>query len=293
MSDIGIVINVDTRPGFQEDYVYCGMPTATGVGGACGARSIDFITHNVYNKIQFFRGHDIEVTLYVDLHENLPNELARELNQMLCRGEIHNLIYAKHTKQFKGKYLRQWQDSLYLNACMMSRSKYLVHFDADTSCYRKDDCAIIDKWIELLEQYKYISYPTYFSPNEGDVPGTNALPAPEGGFDYLWASTRFFMCKRETLDYNRIVELFDDHVWKEAHGKRPMRYPNVFEQIIGFLAGPGQVCYSPKDIENFMVFCWHHYNVGTIPRLNKLPYNEVLNYIVNERGGIQGACDIN
>ena len=73
MSDIGIVINVDTRPGFQEDYVYCGMPTATGVGGACGARSTDFIIANVWNKIQFFRDHDIEVTLYVDLHENLPD----------------------------------------------------------------------------------------------------------------------------------------------------------------------------------------------------------------------------
>ena len=101
------------------------------------------------------------------------------------------------------------------------------------------------------------------------------------------------MCKRETLDYNQIVRLFDDAVWKEAHGSRPMRYPNVFEQIIGFLAGPGQVCYSPKDMENFMVFCWHHYNLGTIPRLTNLHYDEVYSYIVNERGGIQGPCDIN
>ena len=293
MHDIGIVINVDTRPGFMDDYVYCGMPTATGVGGACGARSVDFITYNIWNKIQFFRGHDIEVTIYVDLHENLPDGLVTELNQMLHKNEIHNLILARHTKQFMGKYIRQWQDTLYLNACMMVRAKYLVHFDADTSCYRRDNSDIIDQWLKLLEQYKYISYPTYFSPNEGDIPGVNALPAPAGGFDYLWASTRFFMCKRETLDYIKIIECFDDAVWKQKHGDRPMRYPNVFEQIIGFLAGPGQVCYSPKDMGNFMIFCWHHYNVGTIPRLNQLPYDEVLNYIVNERGGIQGACDIN
>ena len=82
-------------------------------------------------------------------------------------------------------------------------------------------------------------------------------------------------------------------VWNEAHQGRRPRYPNVMEQILGFLAGPGGVCYAPKDIENNMIFCWHNYFKGTIPALNLKSYSEVYDYVVNECGGVNPPCDVN
>jgi hypothetical protein len=288
MAEIGVVINCDTRPGFMDNHAYCGM--ATGGGG----RSVDFMIDNVMNKVKFFKGHDVEVTLYVDLHQDLNPFYMSKLHAMQRTGQIHNLILARNSHQFMGKELRQWHDTMYLNALMLSRAEYVAHFDGDTSAFRQDDCRCIEEWIEMIESgnYKIVSYPTFFSPNEGDIPGNNALPAPPGGFDYLWASTRFFFCRRDFIDYNAIVNFFDDDVWFRAHAGRPHRYPNVTEQILGFLAGPGQVCYPPKDLSKYMIFSWHDYYAGTIGNLNGLPYEDVRDYIVNECGGINGPCDV-
>uniref|UniRef100_A0A6H1Z9G2 Glycosyltransferase n=1 Tax=viral metagenome TaxID=1070528 RepID=A0A6H1Z9G2_9ZZZZ len=285
---IGVVINVDTRPGYLDEHAYCGGLT----GG--GGRSIDFMTDNVVNKIKFFNGYDIELTLYVDLHEMLTPFLRDKLYEMQQQGLIQNLIFAKNSHYFMGKVLRQWHDSLYLNALILSRGKYVAHFDGDTSAFRKEDCHVIKEWIEMIEsgKYKMISYPTIYSPNEGNIPGINALPPSQGGFDYLWASTRFFFCRRDFIDYNAIIELFNDNTWIKRHNGRPHRYPNVTEQILGFLAGPGQVCYPPKKLLDYMMFSWHDYYLGTIGKLNELPYPEVHDYIMKECGGINGACDV-
>jgi len=288
MNPIGIVINADTRPGYLDRDAYCGMAT----GGGC--RSADFLVDNVLNKIKFFRGYPVEVTLYIDVHEPIAPDIMLVLNEMVSTGEIHNLVLNKNTRIFMGQPLRQWHDTMYLNALMLSRGEYIAHFDADTSVWRRDDCKIIDQWIELIEsgKYKIVSYPTVHSPNEGDVPGQNALPAPPGGFDYLWASTRFFFCRRDFIDFARIAECFDDSRWIKMHQGRPHRYPNVMEQILGFLAGPGQVCYSPKELEKFMIFSWHKYRAGTIRDLNNMSYEDAHKFVMEACGGINGACDV-
>lgn len=286
--EIGIVINADTRPGYLDRNAYCGMAT----GGGC--RSVDFLIDNVLNKVLFFRDYNIEVTLYVDMHTAFTPEILAALNEMVNQGLVHNLVLNRNSGYFMGKAIRQWHDTMYLNAMMLSRAKYIAHFDADTSAWRRDDCAIIKEWIDLIEsgKYKIISYPTAHSPNEGDVPGRNALPTGPGGFDYLWASTRFFFCRRDFIDFARIAECFDDNRWIQLHQGRPHRYPNVMEQILGFLAGPGQVCYSPKDTKQFMIFSWHRYTQGKIGALNRLPYDDVYRYVMEDCGGINGACDV-
>jgi len=289
MTGIGIVINADTRPGYLDEKAYCGMAT----GGGC--RSVDFLTDNVRNKISFFRGYDIEVTLYVDIHEPISSSLMAELHSMQDSGEIHNLILNRTSGNFMGKPLRQWHDTMYLNAMMLSRAKYMAHFDGDGGAYRRDDCDIIEQWIRMIEsgEYKFISYPSAHSPNEGGIPGQNAIPpGEEGGFDYLWASTRFFFCRRDIIDYNEIARCFDDHYWISKHEDRPHRYPNVMEQILGFLAGPGQVCYSPKNNEQYMIFSWHEYYRGAIKKLALKNYDEIYSFIMNDCGGINGACDV-
>ncbi len=294
MKEFGIVINADTRPGYLDDETYCGK---IGGMGANGARSINFLTDQVLNKIEFFRGYDIEVTLYIDFHTALISKTMETLRIFINEGKIDNLVIARHSDIYKGKRIRQWQDLNYLHALTMSRSKYLVHFDADSSAYRKNDCDIIDKFKAIIDsgEYNYISYPTYHSPNEGDIPGDNAYPTPEQKDkpDYLWASTRFFFTKREFLDYNKFTDYFDDNVWIKAHEGKPHRYPNVAEQILGFMAGPGKVMYAPKNLDEYMIFCWHTYHPGTLGALHGADYKEVYDYVMDQCGGINGPCDVN
>jgi len=282
MADISIVINADTRPGYLVDEAFCGMFT----GG--GARSIDFMTDNVMNKREFFRGHSIEVTLYIDVQETITDELMSELGKMVNEGTVNNLVFNRHTRLYAGKPIRQWHDILYLNALTLARGKYVAHFDADTGAYRRDECNIIDQLIEWVEsgQYDFVSYPSVHSPNEGPYQLKPGEP------DYLWASTRFFFCKRETLNYNKFVRCLDDQYWIGAHQGKPHRYPNVTEQILGFMAGAGRVLYPPKDLEQFMIFCWHRYFRGTIGKLNKMSYAQVYAFIINQCGGINGPCDV-
>jgi hypothetical protein len=281
--EIGVVINVDTRPGYLNQRVMCGMH------GDGGARSIDFMTDNVINKINFFRGYDIEITLYLHRVDAMPDGLMSQFNKMIDLGHIHNFVVNSNTRTFMGKPIRQWHDTMYLNAIMLSRAKYIAHFDGDTSAYRRDECDIVDRlmnWVESGE-YEIVSYPSYYSPHEGPdqlLPGDPA---------YLWASTRFFFCRRDWFDYNKFIKCFDDGYWVEAHQGEPHRYPNVTEQILGFLAGPGKVLYPPKDLDQFMIFCWHTYLRGLIGKLNFMSYDEVNNFIMTECGGIGGPCDVN
>lgn len=281
--EIGVVINVDTRQGYLNKRVCCGMY------GSGGARSIDFMTDNVLNKIEFFRGYDIEVTVYLHRVELVDMSLILQFNNMIDLGQIHNFVINSSTRTFMGKPIRQWHDTMYLNAIMLSRGKYIAHFDGDTSAYRRDDSDFIDRLIDWVDSDKYdiVSYPTYHSPNEGPD------QLKPGDPDYLWASTRFFFCKREWFDYNKFVKHFDDNHWKQEHQGKPYRYPNVTEQILGFLAGPGRVLYPPKDLNQVMIFCWHTYLRGIIGKLNDMDFEDVYNFIHDKCGGIGGACDVN
>lgn len=283
MSKIGIVINVDTRKGYTDEKAFCGM------AGGGGCRSVDFITHNVINKIKFFRNYDCEVTLYLHRREALSSELISTINSMIDAGMIHNFVINSHTQYFMGRPIRQWHDTMYLNALMLSRAEYIAHFDADTAAYKREGCNIIERMIDWVwsGQYRIISYPSFYSPNEG--PDQLKLGDPE----YLWASTRFFFCRRDWLDYNEISKCFNDVYWVKRHEGKPHRYPNVMEQILGFLAGPGKVLYPPKDLESFMIFCWHTYQRGIIEKLNDMSYDEVYDFVMNKCGGIGGACDVN
>ena len=117
---IGVVVNCDTRPGYLDNETYCGK---IGGMGANGARSSDFIVSNVLNKRRFFRGYDIELTLYIDLHTAITPDVWGSLQTMVGNGAIDNLVIAKHSDIYKGRKIRQWQDINYLNALTMSKRK--------------------------------------------------------------------------------------------------------------------------------------------------------------------------
>lgn len=280
---IGIVINVDTRPGYLDNHAFCGM------GGGGGCRSVDFMTDNVLNKIKFFRNYDIEVTLYVHLIQDLTYGLLAEIKDMIDQGFIHNFVINRDTKIFMGKDIRQWQDTMYLNALMLSRGEYIAHFDADSAAFRRDDSDIIDRMVAWIDsgRYDFVSYPSVHSPHEGPEQCLSGDP------EYLWASSRFFFCRRDFIDYDEIVRCFDDNYWIARHSGKPHRYPNVIEQILGHLAGKDRVLYPPKNNKDAMIFCWHNYFDGIAGWLNEASYEDVYDYVMNKCGGINGPCDVN
>lgn len=273
---ISIVINTDTRPGYMESESTQGKQFE-------GTRSLDYFTHGVLNKIKFFEGYKKEVILCIDIHEPLNKSVEEQLLKWQSEKIIDVLILNRHNETFiEDGYFPHYNDLNYLNSLTFSRGKYVVHFDGDMAAFCTDPSVISD-WMDLLDRgvYEYISYCSPWSPNPDEDPR----------WDYQWASTRFFMCKRTSLDYTEILKcLMNGDYLYDKYGEKFRRCPWL-EHILGIMAGPGKVFYPPYDLQRFMVFSWCHYHSGNLEKLNALPYNKVLDYVFG-CSGIKYPCDV-
>jgi len=268
-SKISIVINLDSRPGFMENQTASEKMLG-------GTRSLDFFTHGVMNKIKFFEGYDLEITVFIDVHEPLPEATEKELLTMQKTGIIDNLIFNKHTENYLGTYYPKWNDLSFLNAMILSRGKYLVHFDSDMAAFVNDK-TVIAEWIEWLEagKYDYISYPSPWSPS----------PDVDKSWDYFWASTRFFICKRDMIDYTEIMKcLSDSDYLYSKYGEKYRRCPWL-EHILGIITGPDKVFYPPIQPDRYFIFSWSAYKSSILSKLNNATFNEIQKYIIH-CGGI-------
>ena len=245
---ISIVINLDSRPGFMEDRSESSARVYT------GTRSVDYFTDGILNKVKSFDGYDKEVTAFIDVHEPLPEVIERELLSMHRKGIIDNLVFNKHTVIYLGTQVYpKWNDLNYLNAMILSRGKYLVHFDNDMAAFTNDK-SVISEWLGWLTtgKYDYISYPSRCSPR----------PVNDPDFDYNWASTRFFICERKTIDYTEILKcLRSDEYLYGKYGNRKRRIPWM-EHILGLIAGPDKVFYPPMEPNRYALFSWGQYHSG-------------------------------
>lgn len=270
---ISIVINCDTRPGIFDK-------VSSGDTMLNGTRSIDFLTDGVRNKINFFKGFDIETTLFIDSHEAMPFNVLKILNEMQNKEIINGLVLSKHREYYNKNIKSKWNDINFLQALFMARGKYIVHFDGDMASYRDEDDSFIHDWISLLESgaYDYISYPSPFSPN------------PDGGdWDYWWASTRFFICKRDSLKYDEIIKCLEDSEYLYGtYGEKKYRCPWL-EHILGIIAGNGKVFYPPMDYDKYMIFSWARYVEETYKKIKT--YADAVQF-VKSRGGISYPCDV-
>lgn len=274
MTEISIAINVDSRPGFLN-------------GGEDGkTRSADFFTHGVKNKRKFFEGHDMEVVLYIDLIEQLPDTLWNELKDMSEKAEIDNVIVARHNETYCGERFLKWQCINFLHAMIQARGKYLVHFDGDMAAFRKQNSNVVSRFLSYLNKdFDFVSYPSPFSP--GPLPPgkeSDGMPNP-----YWWASTRFFICKREFIDYTEIVKcLRDGDYLQSRYGKTGWPW---LEHVLGMMAR-GRVIYPKLEPEDHLIFSWSHYESGVLPKLNDMNYQDVLSYVVKTCGGMNHPCDV-
>jgi hypothetical protein len=267
---ISLVINCDTRAGFLNN-----ESSAEKMFEGC--RSVDFLIEGVRNKIKFFEGFDKEVIVFVDEHEIIPQDVMNELRFM-----VDTVVVRKHDKKFGDiQSYDKFNDLNYLAALQLARGEIICHMDQDASAFTSSPDHV-QNLLNLLDSYTYVSYPSHWSPD----------PVHDPSFNYRWASTRFFLCKREALDFTEIQKclLSDEYLY----GKYPAsRKCGWVEHILGLSAkynGKG-VYYPPVEIDKYAIFCWNHYKTGTLKMLNNYSYNEVKDYIVRA-GNIQYPNDL-
>ena len=267
---ISVAINCDSRQGSNEQ-------SSTQDIMLKGTRSFDFLWEGVLNKMKFFEGYDYEIILFVDKHLDIPTELYEKWNTL----ENLTICISKHREYLDDySYYPKWNDHNFLQALYLARGQYIVHLDGDMNLFRQDECKIVDEMISLLDRYSYISYPSPWSPN------------PDcGDWDYWWASTRFFLCERKTLDFTEIEKcLRDSGYLYGVYGQKKRACPWL-EHVLGIIAGNGNVFYPPLDLDNYAIFAWSRYIRGTLEKLNNMCYDDVRQFIL-DRGGIMYPNDV-
>jgi hypothetical protein len=244
---ISIAINLDTRP--QND--------SFGGSNLLGCVNEDFLGEGVKNKINFFDGFEKEIIVFVDEHTELDSGYFRWLNR-----NCDTVVVRKHTNE------HGFNDNNYLRALQMASGDIIIHADQDTAMFRSSKEAV-GELLSLLDNHTVVSYPHWFSPN----------PDVNDNYDYWWASTRFFMCKKEFLDTNEISKCLKsiDYLYE----KYPASIRNPWtEHIIGLMAkynGNG-VFYPPLEADKLLIFSWGKYRTGLLRELNEMAYDNVLEW---------------
>jgi hypothetical protein len=247
---LSLIITADTRKGFNNESISVGEFEN---GQPNGTRSVDFLLEGVLQKINFFRGYDIQVVLFIDQHEQIPDRLFMQIcNIVHACGNNSKVICKPHDRtQYR------WNDKIYIEALKLAEGDYVVKFDADCNAYRSNECDIVDAYMDLLDEgYKYICQPKH----------------PEQKEKWGFASTQFFVCKRETLD----LPLIEQSLYTPLKGK----HNPCLEFTLAILAGEDNVLYPPRDNDSYMIFCWWKYESGLLKKLNEMLYPEVKEFIL-------------
>lgn len=280
MKTISLVYNLDSRPKFLDT-----MTTTADADGGC--RCIDFFTHGLLNKMEFFFPHELEVIVYVDVHEPIPDDVLELFEKMKRDGMIHKLVMKPHTpERFGQAYGKHNNDLIYAKSLSLATGDYVAHFDSDIVAYKRPEWDAFNEYANWLERYAYVSIPSLFTPDCLDFndPMWRHM-------DYVWASTRFFICKRETLPpLEEMLRCFDNRYLKVTYGTTAK--PNCLEHILGVIAGNGNVFYPPMNLYHYLLVSWAAYWRGTIEKLNSMPYDQIHDYFLNSCGGIHGANDV-
>ena len=256
---ISIVINCDTRP-----------EKGTADGLFSGTSNEDYLTDGVFNKINLFKGFDIETILFID--EHLP---VTENTLEYIRSIVDTVIIRKHTNE------NSFNDYNYISALSLARGEIVCHADQDTACFTSGK-EYIEELINYLDKYKFVSYPSHWSPRAVDDPSFG---------NRTWASTRFFMCKRKTLMFDILRGCIEEPEWAYATFGDSQRRCNWLEHFLTL--SNGDSCYYPPiELDKGAIFSWGSYEKYTLRRLNELSYEDVVKWVTGQ-GGIQYPVDVN
>lgn len=258
---ISCVLNVDTRPVSLE---FQGMHK--------GVRSRDFLgTAGLLNKRNFFKGHDIELIVFLDEHEPLT-----EAEYYALHTHADCVVIRKHSKYYRGANpFHKFNDISYIQALSMARGDVVAHFDGDMAAFCADSSPI--DW--MLDEvgsgrHKFVCYPSRCSPAPCEAPAYQ---------NKWWASTRFFVCQRESIDITALEHAIREPEWAYATYDRPPVINPWTEAFLGIMANYS-VLYPPPNIASWAVFPWMTYKEGTMEKLNAMPYPEIA-AAINRAGG--------
>lgn len=259
---VSIVVNCDTRDGFLNSET-----SAEHMFDGC--KSKDFLTHGIRNKIKFFDGFDHEVILYVDEHGMIDRDFVEELHWL-----ADSLVIRSHTSE------NNFNDYNYLRALFMASGDIICHVDQDTACFASSQQSV-QNLIDLLNDFSFVSYPSHWSPR---------AVHDESFGKRTWASTRFFLCKRETLKWDVLLQCLKEPEWAyQTFGDSPRRL-NWLEHFLS-LANSDSVYYPPMNLDQLAIFSWKNYRSGVLKELNGMNYEGVKNFI-NNHGGIVYPNDL-
>lgn len=240
-----------------------------GAGSLQGVRSYDFLTDGVRNKMIFFAGYDVELIVYIDEHLPLPDAVRTEIYDIGKYYCPRNFQFVCQPHKRTGKY---WNDQIYVNALRLATGDYVAHFDQDCAAFRRPDRLIVFQfacWLSKVE-CKFICQPTTMAKEDHGM---------------WWASTRFFICKRETLDFDELERCMNENYRVKKYGHCP-----ALEHVLGRMAGENGVLYPAANWDDYLVISWQTYCAGTLRKLNAMPYDAVRDYILSF--GILGPNDV-
>lgn len=262
MPYLSLCINVDTRDGFLEDNTEMGAMFN-------GCRSSDFLIDGVLNKIKFFDGFDKEIIIHVDRHNDIPESILSKLQEI-----SDTLIVRKHTNE------ASFNDWSYVRCLRVATGDLVCHVDQDTACFT-DSKAYVDELISHLDNHSFVSYPSHWTPRA----------VHDESFGHrTWASTRWFICKKETLKLDEIEQCIIEPEWGyQKYGDSPRR-TNWTEHFLT-LVNNDSCFYPPVELHKGAIFSWSAYKKGTLEMLNNMPYEGVKQWILH-RGGIQYPVDV-
>jgi len=254
MIDISICVNVDTRSENSSNQTMFN-----------GVVDRDFLVDGLINKKKLFEGFRTELICFVDEHEPIEEKTLMAMKE-IC----DTLVIRKHNKSFEYQDdFPAFNDFNYIQCLTQARGRFVFHFDGDVAAFAASP-EPIKGILNKLEEVPFVSYPSLWSPNPVDDPSF------EG---HYWVSTRFFACKRSTLDFTEIIKCqLDYDYWKEKYPRA--RLCHWLEHIL--LNHPNEVYYLPIEFDKLILFTWENYHKYTLQRLNYQTFEEVNEWVASK-----------
>lgn len=170
----------------------------------------------------------------------------------------------------------RWNDIVLLQPIFRAQGKYCVHIDADVSAFRPDSFDIQKEYLDRLDsgEVKFICQPSVLTPQQHGM---------------RHASTRWTIFRKDVLDWDEVQRMLNDSYRISRIGNHHLP---CLEHLMGFLAGEGMVDYpKTEDFRENIIFSWVLYHRGTLAKLNRMTYDEVMQY-VRDCGGTCGPNDL-
>ncbi len=274
---ISLVITADTRPGMDAEQFTVGDDG--GQGSLHGVRHLDLLSHGVLQKVRFFRGFDIELIVCIDVHLPVPDEVRAFIMDIPKENKFVSRV--RILEGTADKSHPRWFDKIQLDALRHADGQYIAKFDQDANAMTGFPCDVVDDLLQVLDRKE-----ANFVCQQSDL-----HPSVHGMW---WASTRFFMCRREILDFpalERAAEkpttIFEKYAWAGAQHLPCMEH---VLGVMGSINGKCGVFYPPLQAHRWIVWSWARYCKGVLEKLNAMPYAEAADIIVN-KWGLCGPAD--